>query len=676
MLCCKPNAFTSPLHRLAGIGDFRFQAKRWLGTAFAFAALAFALPTNAAVAIYENVFEGSVIGPSYYYDEEGPARLFECHAYGPWGIPSLTFSIVCVISGGTKSIVLKARDTQWPVLELDTPAPEFDNVNWDDRAAWFITTDAYEEVSVSNTVYRNSVFKDEGTGRNIPEYTYSVTCDAYDTIYLYLCFGHPNGTTLGWVEISIYDSYNVRVASSCVATGVKTLEVGTTAYTVYPESLLEGGIRQHDIFVDASAPAGGTGLSWESPLRSIQEAVNAVRLDGTTVHVKPGVYGSVTVDNSKFTINNLTCTFTVESTDGPEKTIIDGGGLNVSNDGSSAGSPTMACFWYGNNPVPLYDTIRGFTLHSSLYGVQYGRVENCIVSNCFYGVRAASAYNCLIVGNSNIGYGGINSVLQNCTVTRNATGITVAKACNSIIWGNVVDNAYDSSFKYATNCCIPQVSMVNQHNLVMVGPGNMMTDPCFIDASAGDYRLRLGSPCIDAGATGYDIGAVDLSGGMRVRGGGVDIGCFEFVSTVADTNVTHGVTVPPEWLEEHYGLDRATSLETAYQAAAMAETENPRIGSATKGKLSAWESYIWDLDPSDSNQTARAEIAIENGVPQVHIVPTSARRSYSLLGKASLDAGEWARSDNLSDAAFIETNRFFKVSVEVPPTASTRARGK
>ena len=137
------------------------------------------------------------------------------------------------------------------------------------------------------------------------------------------------------------------------------------------------------------------------------------------------------------------------------------------------------------------------------------------------------------------------------------------------------------------------------------------------------------------------------------------------MSTVVNTNATHGVIVPPEWLEEHYGLDRSTSTEAAYQAAAMAETENPRTGSSVGGKLSAWESYIWDLDPSDSNQTARVEIAIENGVPQVHIVPASARRSYSLLGKALLDAGDWARSDNLSDAAFIETNRFFKVSVDV-----------
>ena len=54
-----------------------------------------------------------------------------------------------------------------------------------------------------------------------------------------------------------------------------------------------------------------------------------------------------------------------------------------------------------------------------------------------------------------------------------------------------------------------------------------------------------------------------------------------------------------------------------------------------------------------------------DGAPHVQIVPASAARVYTLLGKASLDADDWARSDDLSDAAFLETNRFFKVSVDL-----------
>ena len=285
------------------------------------------------------------------------------------------------------------------------------------------------------------------------------------------------------------------------------------------------------------------------------------------------------------------------------------------------------------------------------------------MSNCASGVIHASAFNCLITANWDIGFGGYG--LRNCTVAGNNTGITVADACNSMIRGNVKDNAYDYSFSHATNCCIPVVSMVNQHNIVVVGPDNMMTDPCFVDAAAGDYRLRPDSPCINAGVADSDHGSTDLLGGMRVRGGRVDLGCFEFVPTVSNTNATHGVTVPPEWLETHYELDRATSPDTEYQAAALAETANPRDATAAGGKLSAWESYLWDLDPTDSNQTARVHITMSNGVPQVQVVPSSDQRAYTLLDKASLEAGDWAHSDDFSDKPFLETNRFFKVSVKL-----------
>ena len=642
-----------------------------LAMAFVLLTLGTVRSAYASVNIYENVFEG---GMTYACSETTGLvePCFECHAYGSWGAPALVFTIDYFVDGDVETTTLTSR-SPWLAMELgwelDTD-PEMYDVpvieNPDSRAAWIVATSSRTKVSVSNTVYRSNVFRDENTGRYIPEAPYSFS-DTYPSggRPLYLGFGHPNGTTVGWVKLFV-QAGNVWLDASCIATGVYSLQLGTTTYKewpVDPATLLNGGIRQLDIFVDASVAASGDGLSWESPFKSIQEAVDAVRLDKTMIHVKPGVYGTVCVDNTKFTTNHLAYTFIVQSTDGPEKTIIDGGGLWVAADGSWSSSPTRACFWYGDNPVPLYDTIRGFTLHSSNYGVEHGRVENCIVSNCFYGIQAASACNCLITGNKRIGFGG--NGLQNCTVVGNVVGITIAKACNSIIWGNEKDNAYDSSFLYATNCCIPVVEITNSHNIVIVGPDNMMTDPCFVDMAAGDYRLRPRSPCIDSGISDATVDSIDLSGGKRIRGTDVDIGCFEFVPTMSNTNLSQCVTVPPEWLEKYFALDRAVSSDEAYLEAVQAKTMNPRDGTAAGGMLRAWESYLWDLDPTDSNQTAYVEISMTNGIPYVNIVPASSNRVYTLLGKESLSAEGWARTKNFLDATFLVTNRFFKMSVDL-----------
>lgn len=65
--------------------------------------------------------------------------------------------------------------------------------------------------------------------------------------------------------------------------------------------------------------------------------------------------------------------------------------------------------------------------------------------------------------------------------------------------------------------------------------GNMAQDPMLVNPSAGDYRPRPGSPCIDAGETGAPgIGEADLLGETRVVDGDqdgtarIDIGAFEW----------------------------------------------------------------------------------------------------------------------------------------------------
>jgi hypothetical protein len=58
------------------------------------------------------------------------------------------------------------------------------------------------------------------------------------------------------------------------------------------------------------------------------------------------------------------------------------------------------------------------------------------------------------------------------------------------------------------------------------GTGNLAQDPQFSNAAAGDYSLKPTSPCIDKGGSS-GLSSIDLTGGPRIKGAGVDMGAYE-----------------------------------------------------------------------------------------------------------------------------------------------------
>lgn len=65
------------------------------------------------------------------------------------------------------------------------------------------------------------------------------------------------------------------------------------------------------------------------------------------------------------------------------------------------------------------------------------------------------------------------------------------------------------------------------------GEGNIDADPRFMDAEKGDFRLRRGSPCIDAGSSYWPgFPETDIGGTYRSLYGGrsatVDMGAYEY----------------------------------------------------------------------------------------------------------------------------------------------------
>ena len=104
MLSCNAQA-SNPLTRMfMRVGFVCRLFRQWLGVALVMAAFAVVFQVRAEVTLYQNVFEGEMVY------ESGEA-CFECHAYGPWGTPTLRFSIMCYMDGGTQTTILTARDS-------------------------------------------------------------------------------------------------------------------------------------------------------------------------------------------------------------------------------------------------------------------------------------------------------------------------------------------------------------------------------------------------------------------------------------------------------------------------------------------------------------------------------------------------------------------------------------
>ncbi len=91
-----------------------------------------------------------------------------------------------------------------------------------------------------------------------------------------------------------------------------------------------------------------------------------------------------------------------------------------------------------------------------------------------------------------------------------------------IVWGNSTD------FWNVTDSSNPLYSCVE--GWTYTNTGTIASDPLFVDAVGGDYRLQAGSPCIDTGNTYYLFGdyIADRDGNCRLNGSMVDMGCYEY----------------------------------------------------------------------------------------------------------------------------------------------------
>lgn len=145
--------------------------------------------------------------------------------------------------------------------------------------------------------------------------------------------------------------------------------------------------------------------------------------------------------------------------------------------------------------------------------------------------------NCLIHDNTAGSSGGggaylVYGTIESCTITRNTSpngaGVRVIldnHLRNSIIWENNGDNYQNTltNMLYEYCCTTPDPGTF--------GVMTVTNDPLFVAPTAGVFRLLADSPCVDAGTNAYVCTSIDLCRGMRVRGGIVDIGAYEYTSS-------------------------------------------------------------------------------------------------------------------------------------------------
>lgn len=339
--------------------------------------------------------------------------------------------------------------------------------------------------------------------------------------------------------------------------------------------------------VDATATGLETGYSWTDAFTTIQDAIDAAS-DGDTVLVEEGIYYEIIDYKDK----NLV----IQSTDPSDWTVVENTVIQ-----SNQQSTTVRFVSGEDNSAVL----KGMTVTGNGLGVycKYSSpsIEKCIIQeNASYGlyvyngspiisdcriinnglcganfnVASGHVVNCLVSGNKESGIKNGSPIITNCTIVNNAGyGIESVYGTikNCIVWCNQLDELYKSTASYS---CVQDANDV---------PGLISDYPYFTDVSAGDYRLKDYSRCIDAGDPN-DPFALEPNGG----GGRINIGMYGNTPNAATASVdSDGDGLPDSW-------------ELLYWAGNDPNQNNPNDDS-DDDTLSNFDEFYRGLDPSSGD---------------------------------------------------------------------------
>ena len=333
---------------------------------------------------------------------------------------------------------------------------------------------------------------------------------------------------------------------------------------------------------DSSTPGWGV-----DHFGKIQDGIDAV--SGSTVHVAAGTYYENIVlkngvevlgaGNASTIIDGMQNGSVVTATNVSSTTKLDG--FTVTN-----GSGTLVEYMLGISSIAgggMYNNRSSSTVTNCVFennsadsgGGIYNLNSSLTISNCtlknnsayegggMYNLNSSPALaNCIFWNNTAcLGMGGgvfnegSSPTLTNCIFVSNV-GTCCAEACpvdiysggmytcligclisggtpivtNCIFWDNsALGNVLDSESQISGPADVTYSDVEGGYS----GVGNINASPMFANASAGDFHLTSGSPCIDVGNNSApSIPATDFEGDPRILNGLVDMGVDEYLPPV------------------------------------------------------------------------------------------------------------------------------------------------
>jgi hypothetical protein len=218
-------------------------------------------------------------------------------------------------------------------------------------------------------------------------------------------------------------------------------------------------------------------------------------------------------------------------------------------------------------------------------------------------------------------HGGIPVLTNNTVVANNGTGITWITT-NPVIQNNLVafnargfeqGDAQSPATAFRNNSVYGNQLWEENSNYAGLSDqtgtnGNISTDPLLANYQIGDFHLRIGSPCINAGYTPViGSGWVDIDGQNRIIGDAVDIGADESDGTVGivPTPVYH---VSPTGNDGQNGSSWATAKRTVSAGIAAASETGGEVwvAAGTYVERNALPAFIYLYGGFAGDETSRS----------------------------------------------------------------------